>query len=361
LMGQNAADPITIARRCFEWVRDEIRHSRDHLLKPVPCRASEVLQSGSGYCYAKSHLLAALLRACGIPSGLCYQRLSRDDDGSSYCLHGFNGVLLPDFGWYRFDPRGNRDDIDARFEPPIERLAFRPARAGEADLPGVWAEPFPIVVQALRAHASADVLWDNLPDLPQATGPIAADAGVIDRAERSLLQDLDVALGQSSVRTRLEPFIARCFPKLAADTTAVMAWEHVPLEIYGGELPCEIQSSWVYILRAGVTTGAERHPNSRQRMMSLRGTGDLQTGEAGAWRSKLLVNEFSASLERRWISVPAGTWHQAVVPNEDWVVVSFHTVPPHELIEERPDAKDSTQTVQRKYFSNTADSHSNAP
>src|SRR5688572_31908422 len=100
-LAQNAVDPITIAKRCFEWVRDEIRHSRDHMLKPVPCKASEVLQVRSGYCYAKSHLLAALLRACGIPSGLCYQRLSRGDDGSSYCLHGFNGLLLPEIGWHR--------------------------------------------------------------------------------------------------------------------------------------------------------------------------------------------------------------------------------------------------------------------
>ncbi len=73
---------IAVARRCFEWVRDKIRHSRDSGLQPVTCTASDVLRIGSGYCYAKSHLLAALLRANGIPAGLCYQRLSRDGQGA---------------------------------------------------------------------------------------------------------------------------------------------------------------------------------------------------------------------------------------------------------------------------------------
>ncbi|WP_261789876.1 hypothetical protein [Synechococcus elongatus] len=33
-----------IAQACFEWVRDQIRHSSDSQLNPVTCRASEVLE-----------------------------------------------------------------------------------------------------------------------------------------------------------------------------------------------------------------------------------------------------------------------------------------------------------------------------
>lgn len=101
-------DPLDVAKRYFEWVRDEVRHSRDVGLEPVTCSASEVLKERSGYCYAKSHLLAALLRANGIPAGLCYQRLSRNGNGAPFSLHGLNAVLLPEIGWYRIDPRGNR-------------------------------------------------------------------------------------------------------------------------------------------------------------------------------------------------------------------------------------------------------------
>lgn len=161
----DAQDVAEVARRCFEWVRDEIKHSRDYMLEPVTCAASEVLAIGSGYCYAKSHLLAALLRANGIPAGLCYQRLSVDDNGAPYCLHGLNAVLLPGHGWYRIDPRGNRKDIDAQFVPPVERLAYSVRLPGEADLPGIWADPLPAVVEALRGHDSASSLYENLPDV----------------------------------------------------------------------------------------------------------------------------------------------------------------------------------------------------
>ncbi len=168
---QGLTDPVAVARRCFEWVRDDIKHSHDFGLQPVTCSASEVLQQGSGYCYAKSHLLAALLRANGIPAGFCYQRLSRDDNGAPYTLHGLNAVRLPDVGWYRIDPRGNRPGIDAQFTPPTEQLAFPIRLAGEADLPEIWPEPLPVVVDALRAHTSADALWHHLPDLQLWTSP----------------------------------------------------------------------------------------------------------------------------------------------------------------------------------------------
>ena len=164
-----ATDVAEIARRSFEWVRDEVRHSFDYKMNPVTCRASEVLEHRTGYCYAKSHLLAATLRANGISAGLCYQRLSRDDNGPPYTLHGFNAVLLTGFGWYRVDPRGNRPGIDARFAPPHEYLAFPIRFPGEATYDDVWPEPLPCVVEALRAHRTYDALWQNLPDIEGAT------------------------------------------------------------------------------------------------------------------------------------------------------------------------------------------------
>jgi transglutaminase-like putative cysteine protease len=147
-------------------VRDEVRHSHDYGLNPVTCRASDVLRHRTGYCYAKSHLLAALLRANGIPAGLCYQRLSlgEDGEGNRFCLHGLNAVLLPDAGWYRIDPRGNRPGIDAQFTPPVERLAFAARSPGEADLTRVYPDPLPVVIEALQTYRTWDALWDHLPD-----------------------------------------------------------------------------------------------------------------------------------------------------------------------------------------------------
>jgi len=93
-LSSELSDEEGIAKTCFEWVRDNIRHSADYKLNSIACKASDVLIHKTGYCYAKSHLLAALLRANEIPASLCYQRLSVDGDGTPYCLHGLNAIFL---------------------------------------------------------------------------------------------------------------------------------------------------------------------------------------------------------------------------------------------------------------------------
>jgi transglutaminase-like putative cysteine protease len=164
-LAEGATSEGMLVQRCFEFVRDEVRHSADFKLNPVTCRASDVLRHKTGYCYAKSHLLAALLRANGIPAGLCYQRLSVGDGGAPYCLHGLNAVYLRDFGWYRVDARGNKPGVDARFNPPREQLAFPIREAQERDLPEIWAEPHPIVIEVLERYESYDQVLANLPDV----------------------------------------------------------------------------------------------------------------------------------------------------------------------------------------------------
>ena len=172
-LGAFDSDRLAYARRCFEFVRDEIRHSWDYRQNPVTCAASDVLEHATGYCYAKSHLLAALLRAGKLPSGLCYQRLSLE--GGRYCLHGLNAVLLPEHGWYRMDARGVTAAGAAEFCPPLERLAFPIVQTGEADLPGIWLTPLPEVVETLTRCRTYLEVYENLPDCADAPGGYAAD------------------------------------------------------------------------------------------------------------------------------------------------------------------------------------------
>jgi hypothetical protein len=56
-----------------------------------------------------------------------------------------------------------------------------------------------------------------------------------------------------------------------------------------------------------------------------------------------------APLERRWISIPRNVWHRPVIAKgADWLVVSFHTVPPDDLIKERPGGKRMLYESERK-------------
>ena len=159
------SDTITTAKLCFEWVRDQIYHSSDYRMNPVTCRASEVLRYKTGYCYAKSHLFAALLRANSIPTGFCYQRLSVFDNGAPYSLHGLNAVYINEYGWYRCDVRGNKPGIDAQFTPPQEQLAFSINLAEEIDCQHIFAKPLLEVVNTLQTYNTWDELLHNLPDV----------------------------------------------------------------------------------------------------------------------------------------------------------------------------------------------------
>ena len=160
------ADSATdLIRRTYEHVRDGIPHSADIGGKVVTCKASEVLKAGEGVCFAKSHLLAALLRANGIPCGFCYQRLLLDGDDSPFVLHGLNAVFVGETNrWIRLDARGNTNGINAQFSLDTEMLAF-PVRPelGEEDFPTVYADPVKIVIDTLTRYETLEDLWANLP------------------------------------------------------------------------------------------------------------------------------------------------------------------------------------------------------
>lgn len=171
----------------------------------------------------------------------------------------------------------------------------------------------------------------------------------MDQDESRILEGLDLALRFEAIRPKIDVIVARVEQKLREAPDDVLAWEPIPLVLYTAPLPETVRSSWVFILRANTSSGAERHPNSHQRMMSYRGSGDFQTRPEGDWCSHPLTSEMTAPITERWISIPPNVWHQGVVPGENWVVVSFQTVAEHELIEERPDTEGQDFVRQRKY------------
>jgi len=166
-LAAEATSTQDLVRRCFEFVRDDIRHSSDHGQGPVTCTASDVLRERTGFCYAKSHLLAALLRANGVPTGLCYQRLSMaaSGRGAPYGLHGLNAVWLDEFGWVRLDARGNKPGLSTVFQPPAVSLAYQARAPLERDLPEIWAEPLPVVREVLQSAARIEDVLARLPDI----------------------------------------------------------------------------------------------------------------------------------------------------------------------------------------------------
>lgn len=156
-------DDVDFTKAAFEYVRDTVRHSWDAHDPRVTVSASDALSEGVGLCYAKAHLLAAILRSESIPTGLCYQRLT--DDGEYFMVHGLVAVFL-NGNWHRQDPRGNRPGVDAQFSLDVEQLAW-PVRPelGEADYLTVYTEPNPGVITVLRQATNIlDLCESGLPD-----------------------------------------------------------------------------------------------------------------------------------------------------------------------------------------------------
>jgi len=132
---------------------------------------------------------------------------------------------------------------------------------------------------------------------------------------------------------------------------ALMAWEIVSRDAFGESLSESIRSCWIFVIRAGATTGAERHPNSHQRSFSLVGSGTFELRDGTNWRSHSLESTRRDRVEQRWVSIPPSTWHRLFVGSEPWGMLSFHTVDPEELIEETPVDSDDLdgETHQERY------------
>lgn len=164
---EGETDPFVIGQKCYTFVRDEISHSWDVQGHAVPATASETLLAGEGICFAKSMLLAALLRKNGIPAGFCYQRLRLGAVPGKYCVHALNGVYFPSQGrWIRQDARGRRPNRQAEYSDREEILPCHPDPAkDEVDYPWLLPEPHPAVVDCLRRNK--DAIWMYLNDLPE--------------------------------------------------------------------------------------------------------------------------------------------------------------------------------------------------
>jgi transglutaminase-like putative cysteine protease len=174
---EDAETPESRATRLFEFVRDEISHSQDIETEAQTCRASEVLREGTGLCYAKSHLLAGLLRIAGFPTGFCYVRLSDAERPGRFVLHGFNSVYWSaSERWIFLDARGGgrEDSSDARSRTPRctefrteapWSLAYPPdLGAGESHLPYIYRRPAKRIIDLLDRAPSLAAVVRNLPD-----------------------------------------------------------------------------------------------------------------------------------------------------------------------------------------------------
>jgi hypothetical protein len=154
-------------------------------------------------------------------------------------------------------------------------------------------------------------------------------------AQDSLIRQLDALIRTEAIAARLREIVPQVREQLEASDRP-MAWEVVPLPAFGGGLPQSVRSCWIFVIRAGASTAAERHPNSHQRSCSLLGSGTFEMYDGASWRPHALASGVHHEPGGRWVSIPPSTWHRLRVGSTEWGMVSFHTVAAGDLIEENP-------------------------
>lgn len=162
-----STDELSLVKNTYYFVRDKIKHSWDVQDKRVTVSASDVLREGVGICWAKANLLAALLRANGIPSGFSYQRLTLGDTpDTGYCIHAMNTVYIASIDkWIRLDARGNKEGVDAQFSLDEEKPAFHITSEGEEDYHDNHSYPDKGLMKVLEENTDAlDMFLHHLPD-----------------------------------------------------------------------------------------------------------------------------------------------------------------------------------------------------
>lgn len=160
-------DETELIQKTYHYVRDVVKHSWDVQDPRVTVSASDVLREGVGICWAKANLLAALLRANGIPAGFSYQRLTLGDTpDTGYCIHALNTVFAASRDkWIRLDARGNKEGVQAEFSLDEEKLAFKISSEGEIDYRDNHSYPDERLMVVLKQSTDAiDMYLHHLPD-----------------------------------------------------------------------------------------------------------------------------------------------------------------------------------------------------
>jgi len=125
-------------------------------------------------------------------------------------------------------------------------------------------------------------------------------------------------------------------------TEETFVWASLDLNEIKRELPENIKSGWIFVLKANVASGCHYHPNSIQHMVMLSGQGESQV--AGVRKKMTRFDTPDCSPDEIWYVIAEGVEHEFFPEASDMVVMSFHTCEANKLEEI------SCQTGERRLY-----------
>jgi oxalate decarboxylase/phosphoglucose isomerase-like protein (cupin superfamily) len=112
-------------------------------------------------------------------------------------------------------------------------------------------------------------------------------------------------------------------------------WKTVTIKSMRDNLPKNIRSAWIFILRRGTPSAAHYHPNSVQYTAMIEGKGRAIIDGV----SRELKTFDTARDKKTWVVIGENVPHKFFPGKKDMVVLSFHTCLDNELIEIEVDSK----------------------
>lgn len=146
----------------------------------------------------------------------------------------------------------------------------------------------------------------------------------------SYLQQLNDAVAELVTRPAIRSVVDTLKEELQ-NTSEPFVWSTIDLKSVTTQLPDDIESGWIFVLKKDVPSGCHYHPNSIQHMVMIEGAGTSKVGTV-AGRMKLFEAQDS-TFEESWYVIPEGVPHEFFPEGKDVVVMSFHTCDSDELEE----------------------------
>lgn len=162
-----------------------------------------------------------------------------------------------------------------------------------------------------------------------------------------VLAELIDLVESQEISDKLKPEAEKLLQWLADHPEEPQAWQPLPEGFFATRLPDEVESAWLFALRSGGVFGNERHPNSWQRSIALKGVAEFDLLADGKWEKHEISG--ARSNDRRAVSIPPNVWHRIKIGEQTLVSLSFHTARANELIEETSECDDLTTTKRRLY------------
>ncbi len=142
---------------------------------------------------------------------------------------------------------------------------------------------------------------------------------------RSTIENLEQFFSQPTVLEQLTKTANILLPQISVENP--YAFKNIAINILDKNIPEVVGSIRIAVFFPGAKTKIERHPNSKQYLLSILGSGITRVLRDQVWEDDSYGDTLRNSLlETKWHFVEQNIWHQSIaLENKPWLLAAIHT------------------------------------